>query len=187
MQRRDLLRLLGGVSVIAGLAPDDLLAVGREAHLRVRLDRSELGLFDSHQMHTVAAAGERIIPTTDTPGAMAAECHRFTELIVADRYDLPRQRRFLDGLVDLDQRASRMAGHLFVDCSPAEQDAVLTAVEADAYAADDSMQPDIFWRDLKYLTLFGYYTSEVGIEQELQTVRFPGHFDGCMPIHEVPQ
>lgn len=182
MQRRDLLRLLGGVSVLGGLAPADLLAVGRETHLRVRLERSPLGFFDSHQMQTVAAAGERILPATDTPGAMAAECHRFTELIVADRYAVPRQRRFLDGLIDLDQRASRAGGHLFVECAPEVQDDVLRAVEGDAYAADGTMAAESFWRDLKYLTLFGYYTSEVGIEQELRTERFPGRFDGCAPI-----
>jgi hypothetical protein len=42
-----------------------------------------------------------------------------------------------------------------------------------------------FWRDLKYLTLFGYYTSEIGIEQEQQVNRFPGRFEGSAPIAQV--
>ena len=129
MQRRDLLRLLGGVSVLGGLAPAELFAVGRETHRRIELERSPLGFFDTHQMHTVAAAGERILPATDTPGAMAARCHRFTELIVADRYDLPRQRRFFSGLIDLDRRASSSTGHLFIDCAAPAQDATLGALE----------------------------------------------------------
>ncbi|HPF61586.1 MAG: gluconate 2-dehydrogenase subunit 3 family protein [Gemmatimonadetes bacterium] len=187
MQRRDLLRLLGGVSVLGGLAPAELFAVGRETHRRIELERSPLGFFDTHQMHTVAAAGERILPATDTPGAMAARCHRFTELIVADRYDLPRQRRFVSGLIDLDRRASSSTGHLFIDCAAPAQDATLGALEADAYDAAGAMKPDTFWRDLKYLTLFGYYTSEIGIEQELKTVRFPGRFDGCAPIAPAPR
>jgi len=185
MHRRDLLRFLGSASIIVGLTPDDLLALGRDTHDRMAVGRSPLGFFDSHQMHTVAAAGERIIPATDTPGAMAAECHRFTELIVSERYDAARQRRFVSGLVDLDQRASRMHQRLFLDNTAAEQDAVLSTVESDAYDATGAMLPDIFWRDLKYLTLFGYYTSEVGIEQELQVNRFPGRFDGCAVIETV--
>lgn len=184
MQRRDLLRLLGGASLIVGLTPAELLALGHATHHRVRLDPSPLGFFDAHQMHTVAAAGDRIIPVTDTPGAFAAECHRFTERIVADHYDAERQRRFVTGLVELDRRAAAMHHHLFIECEPFEQDAVLVAVEAEAYAATPD-GADSFWRDLKRLTLYGYFTSEIGIEQELRTNRFPGRFDGCAPVGGV--
>lgn len=187
MHRRDLLRLLGGVSAVIGLTPQELLATGQEAHARLALDASPVGFFDSHQMHTVAAAGERIMPATDTPGAMAAVCHRFTELIVAERYEPARQRRFMTGLVDLDRRASQAHQRLFVDSTTAAQDQVLLAVESDAYDAAGSMLPGTFWRDLKYLTLFGYYTSLVGIEQELQSDRFPGRYDGCATIPAVSQ
>lgn len=186
MQRRDLLRLLGGVPLLAGLSPADLLALGTATHHRLRAEPSPLGFFDRHQMHTVAAAGERILPETDTPGAFAAECHRFTERIVADHYEARRQRRFLDGLVELDRRADAAHQRLFIECAPAPQDAVLAAMEAEAYAASPD-GADSFWRDLKHLTLYGYYTSEVGIEQELRSNRWPGRFDGCAPIAAVPQ
>lgn len=184
MHRRDLLRFLGGVPLLAGLSPADLLALGRDTHRHLRVERTPLGFFDMHQMHTVAAAGERILPETDTPGAFAAECHRFTERIVADLYDGGRQRRFLDGLVDLDRRANAAQQRLFIECAPAAQDAVLASVEAGAYVATPD-GADSFWRDLKHLTLYGYYTSEIGIEQELRSNRRPGRFDGCMPIAEV--
>ncbi len=183
MHRRELLRLLGGVSLIASFTPDDLLALGRSTHRRLASADALPRFFDMHQLHTVAAAGDRIIPETDSPGARAAECERFTERIVADHYDAPRQRRFVQGLVDLDRRASRTNQRLFVACTPAEQDAVLAAVEADAYAARED-GGDSFWRDLKYLTIYGYYTSEIGIREELRTPLVPGHFDGCMTITE---
>ena len=183
MHRRDLLRLLGGVSVVAGLTPDDLVALGRHTHDQLGAHRSPLGFFDPHQMHTVAAAGERIIPATDTPGAMVAECHRFAERIVAHHYDLARQQRYLSGLVDLDQRASTTHQRLFVQLSDVQQDEVLRAVEADAYRTEAN-GANSFWRDLKYLTLFGYYTSKVGIEQELRT-QMPGRFEGNATIVPV--
>ncbi len=184
MQRRDLLRLLGGVPLLAGVSADDLLALGTSTHARLAASEVGIGFFDAHQMHTVAAAGDRIIPITETPGAMAAECHRFTERIVADHYDATRQRRFTDGLADLDARASAMHGRLFIQGTPTEQDAVLTAVEEDAHAAGVNTA-QTFWRDLKYLTIYGYYTSEIGIEEELQTNRYPGYYDGCVPIEEA--
>ncbi|HRP07896.1 MAG TPA: gluconate 2-dehydrogenase subunit 3 family protein, partial [Gemmatimonadales bacterium] len=183
MQRRDLLRLLGGTAAITGLSPDQLFGLGREVHRGISLGESA-DFFDTHQMHTVAAAADRIIPATDTPGAMATECHRFIERIVADHYDAARQRRFIEGLVDLDRRSSAAHRQLFVELDTAEQDAVLTAMEDAAYAAKPD-GADSFWRDLKYLTIYGYYTSEIGIEEELQTNRFPGRFDGCVPVAEA--
>lgn len=186
MDRRELLHLLGGTALITGLAPDQLLALGRDTHRQLANATSALGFFDSHQMHTVTAAGDRILPATDTPGALAAECHRFTERIVADHYDADRQRRFIAGLVDLDGRAAAAHRRLFIELEANEQDAVLAAVESAAFAARPE-GADSFWRDLKYLTLYGYYTSRVGIEQELRTNRYPGRFDGCAPIAGAAQ
>ncbi len=176
--RRDVLRVLGSVCAIGALTPDQLLAVSRRTHRVLALGGPPLGFFDIHQMHTVAAACDRIIPDTDTPGARMAECHRFAERIVADHYPTARQKRFLEGLVDLDVRSARTVQHLFVDGTAPEQDAILTAVERDAAGVSGGT----FWRDLKELTLIGYYTSRIGIEDELEVDFFPGKFDGCAPI-----
>lgn len=177
--RRELLRFLGGVCAIGVLTPDELLAVSEATHRRMAGARG-LGFFDAHQMHTVAAACDRIIPETDTPGAFVAECHRFAERIVADHYPAARQKRFTDGLADLDRRSSRAIQRLFIEAPGNAQDAVLTAVEADAIAA--AAPAGSFWRDLKELTLIGFYTSRIGIEDELQVNFTPGAFDGCALI-----
>ncbi len=183
MHRRALLRLLGGASAIATIPVDELFALGERTHAALSTDPSPLGFFDAHQMQTVAAACDRIIPDTETPGAREAECHRFAERIVADHYGTAQQKRFVDGLVDLDQRSSRASQKLFVDQLPTAQDEVLAGVERDARA---SAQPNAtFWRDLKYLTLYGYYTSRIGIQEELEVEFYPGRFDGCVPIGDT--
>ena len=178
--RREVLRLLGGVGAIGAFSADDLLALGVRTHAGLAISPLGLGFFDIHQLHTVAAACDRIIPVTDTPGALAAECHRFAERIVQDHYGAARQTQFLAGLVDLDRRASRLKQRLFVDLIESDRDTVLKATEADALAATD--RTNSFWRDLKYLTIYGYYTSRIGIEQELQTNFYPGYYDGCVAI-----
>lgn len=178
--RREVLRLLGGVCAIGALSPDDMLALGMRTHAGLDAVPNGLGFFDIHQLQTVAAACDRIIPVTDTPGALAAECHRFAEKIVQDHYDASRQRRFIAGLIDLDSRASRLKQRLFVDLAGPDRDTVLTATEAAAIAAND--RAGSFWRDLKYLTLYGYYTSRIGIEEELRTNFYPGRYDGCAPM-----
>ena len=178
--RRDVLRFLGGVCAIGALTPEQLLAASQVARGRIRAGTSALGFFNAHQMHTVAAASDRVLPETETPGAIVAECHRFAELIVAEHYPAARQKRFLDGLVALDVRTSRALQKLFVDAEPAEQDAILAALERDTIAAAPA--GGSFWRDLKELTLIGFYTSRIGIEDELSVNFFPGAFDGCAPV-----
>jgi len=180
MHRRDLLRLLGGVSALAAIPADELFALGERTHAHLLADRSPLSFFDAHQMHTVAAACDRIIPDTETPGAREAECHRFAEKIVADHYDAARQKRFLAGLVDLDRRSNASAQKLFVDLAPPAQDEILALVEKATLATPTPAAS--FWRDLKYLTLYGYYTSRVGIQEELEVDFYPGRYDGCVPI-----
>jgi hypothetical protein len=180
MLRRDLLRLLGGVSALAAIPAEELFALGESTHATLRADGAGLGFFDAHQLQTVASAADRIIPTTETPGAREADCHRFAEKIVADHYDATRQKRFISGLVDLDTRSSALAKKLFVDLTPEQQDAVLAAIEKETLAS--TTPANSFWRDLKYLTIYGYYTSRIGIQDELEVNFYPGRFDGCVPL-----
>ena len=38
---------------------------------------------------------------------------------------------------------------------------------------------------MKWLTLYGYFTSKVGMEQELAHEIFPGSYDGCAPVRKI--
>src|SRR5712692_1534077 len=67
MNRREVLLLLAGT----GALPDQLLAIGRTVHKRVRA--GTLRALNAHQNETVATIAELIIPKTDTPGAREAE------------------------------------------------------------------------------------------------------------------
>jgi hypothetical protein len=39
-----------------------------------------------------------------------------------------------------------------------------------------------FYRMFRDLTLTGYFTSEIGLTQQLHEEMIPGHFDGCVPM-----
>ena len=43
-------------------------------------------------------------------------------------------------------------------------------------------QPPIFWNSLKSMTLWGYFTSEVGQTQALNYVMTPGRYDAEVKI-----
>lgn len=179
MDRREALRVLGAATAVP-LVSRDLLALGRVVHERWRA-RPGFRVLDADQQALVTTLTDLIIPETETPGAKAARVDQFIDVMLADWYDAADRQRFLDGLADVDARSTTAAGKPFTDATPAQQTAVLTTLD-DEFArlrmAHQSTSKN-FFRMLKWLTLVGYYTSQIGFEQELHEHIIPGMFDPC--------
>ena len=145
-------------------------------------------LLDAHQDETVATLSELIIPTTDTPGARAALVNRFVDEVLADAAE-PDRREFLRGLRWIDGRSNELFGTDFVKASPEQQNALLTILSSDK---NRSFQDEIgrdFFKAIKSMTITGYYTSEIGMKQELgdDGQMFFLEFKGCThPEHGAP-
>lgn len=179
MDRREWLGSLGlAVPALAGLSPDRLLAMGRQAHRRAEAPDSP---FDAHQRATVDQISELIMPATDTPGARAAGVVGFIEVIVGEYYRDDERAAFLRGLADVDARCRALFATTFVACTEPQQVAVLTGMDAESRAMPRGAPQHIFAR-LKGLTLYGYYTSEIGYTQELLQTFMPGRYDGAAPL-----
>jgi hypothetical protein len=184
MQRRELIRILGGMSVggaLAGLSPDELFARGIATHRRAS---RAIGPFTPAQTATLTRAAEIIMPGTETPGATEAGVPEFIAVIVGEWDTREDRERFIQGLDSLDAKARERFGKSFVDGSEAQQAGVLTELdnEMQTYRAQHKNTDQLFYPRLKGLTLYGYYTSEVGMTQELQNQVIPGRFDGCAPV-----
>jgi glucoside 3-dehydrogenase (cytochrome c) hitch-hiker subunit len=123
--------------------------------------------FDEHQNATVEALTELIIPTTSTPGARAALVNRYIDLLLNDD-DPEKQKKFYDGLAWLDARSIRAHQQPFVNLTSAEQTMLLEPL-ADPENSKPEDKPGVeFFQEMKDLTIFGYYTSKIGLEQELE-------------------
>jgi gluconate 2-dehydrogenase gamma chain len=198
------------VPVLSGHSTEELLALGHRLNARAAAGERALNLFDPHQRATVAAIAERIIPQTDTPGARAAGVPDFIELIVAEHYKNDARAGFLEGLTDVDGRSRTRFGRSFVEIASAQQDQVLTALENEVgptapkppekKPVEPSQQPEEkpaemplevrpdqvveqaapFWHQIKFLTVYGYYTSKIGVTRELRSVIMPGRYDPCI-------
>jgi hypothetical protein len=144
----------------------------------------------AQQSEMVATIAEHIIPTTDTPGARAAGVHRLVDVLLSDYYGPAERDRFLAGLNALNLRAMRGHAAPFLRCSAADQVALLTTVDAEAYppkelpAKAEPQSSGWFFRRMKELTLLGYYTSELGATKELR-VSPMGAYDGDVPYHTL--
>jgi hypothetical protein len=210
MDRREVVQLLSGalaVPMLSGYSPEALLALGRRLNARITERVPGPNLFDPHQRATVAAIAERIIPETETPGARAAGVPGFIELIVAEHYNDDERARFLAGLTDVDARSRAASGRDFIRTLPAEQDGILSALQDEAEPALAEKPPEKkleepghkptekprealpakpiekqvpFWGQIKFLTIYGYYTSEIGVTRELHSIVIPGRYDPCV-------
>lgn len=183
MDRRSLLGLLGATAAVAA-APGDLADVGRAIHRRLGALPGRRVL-DQHQDATVVALTDVILPATDTPGAKAARVNEFVDLLLAEWSEAEERDGFLAGLAAVDTRAREMFGKDFVDGTAGDQTRLLTVLDNEAAQWNAKPRgtrgPEPFYRRMKWLTLFGYYTSQVGAEQEAHFAIIPGRFVPCAP------
>lgn len=192
MHRREALRILTAGSVLPALTPE-LFAFYRQAQ---PASGYALRTLDAHANATVIAMIDQIIPATDTPGAKGARVNEFIDVILTEWADDEERRNFLKGLADVDKQSNELFGKTFVDASPAQQVALLRAMDESIAAArarrrrhgntipedrDKQLQGD-FFTVFKGITVHGYYTSEIGFTQELNLQIIPGAHHGCVPL-----
>ena len=137
-------------------------------------------VFDDHQNQTVIALTDMIIPATDTPGAKAANTNRYIDLYLADGPNVERNR-FVEGLSWLDGYAISKYSHPFVACTPEQQTALLTSLDANTEPGVDTGHR--FFRMIKSMTAQIYYNTRAGFEEMNKGGRVPASFGCNHPEH----
>jgi hypothetical protein len=180
--RREVLRALSLTGAALPAWGRALLAVA-EAHVPDAAETAAAWkplVLDARQDRTVTALCEAILPATDTPGAKAALVNRYVDAILDDADEADRNR-FLDGLRWIDDRCLELYGCEYLASLPDQQNALLTILASPANdSSADRVRVELF-KTLKSLTITGYYTSEVGLLEELKDDggMFFDAFQGC--------
>jgi Gluconate 2-dehydrogenase subunit 3 len=178
-RREALKRLSVGVGTFA-LWPC-LSEQGAAAFARIQRDGQppKLAFLTAEQYATVDAIAETIIPADDhSPGAKAARVADYIDLLLSESSS-DVQKSWVAGLAELDRVSKQRAGRPFSEINPDQALAVLTDVSGHEQNPTDALEQ--FFRDTKDATIRGYYTSEIGIQNELQYQgnRFLTEFVGC--------
>lgn len=135
--------------------------------------------FSAEQMALIATISELIIPTDDhSPGAIAAEVPAFIDLMISES-PAETKKLWTDGLDAMNKGSQAKNKVAFNAATKEQQIALLTEV------SKNEMKPttleEKFFRAIKGMTIDGYYTSKIGIHEELQYKgnTYLKEFKGC--------
>jgi hypothetical protein len=185
--RRDAVHALASIAALPFLGTrsvEELIDAAHRAHEALARRRTGAPYapraLTASEYRIVTQAAERIIPRTATPGATDAHVADFIDVMLADWYDPPDVTHFKAGLAELNARARNTGGKPFVELAEPDQIKLLEALDAELQARRSAAQDiDQDWfAMLKHLTVWGYYTSQPGITEELRIELIPGRYDG---------
>lgn len=173
MNRRDAFKLVAFSAT--GLLPQASIANELDAqagHTHQRLIAKNAApwrprFFSDAQNETITVIAELIIPKTETPGARAARVNEHIDLVMSEE-TREVQEAFLAGLSWIDRRSREQFGSNFSEISSDQQISILTALAATSSSHGHDEIGKSFFAEMKRRTTFAYYTSEVGIHQELK-------------------
>ena len=161
LTRRDALKIAAGAALSVPVLFTRAMAAPAASAPRF-FTREEFALLDE--------LAETIIPAdSHSPGARAAKVAAYIDGRLAEAYlpvEADVQQRWRDGLRRVDTLSQEMNGAAFLAASAEKRVAVLTRMAANE--KEPKTPEEKFFRELKGTTVHGYYTSEIGIHQEME-------------------
>jgi gluconate 2-dehydrogenase subunit 3-like protein len=156
LSRREAIKLGAAATVAASLGVGDAAAQARVGGF---LTEAEFALLDE--------LGEMIIPTDDhSPGARAAKVAAFIDARLAEAWDQKDRTDWRSGLALIDRLSQESNGVPFMKASPEQRVAVLTRMSQNE--SDPKKPEERFFKELKSRVVYAYYTTEIGIKQEME-------------------
>jgi hypothetical protein len=163
LNRRELVEVLAGAAIALQLP-------AAEPGAPLYFTKDEFALLD--------CLTDLIIPTDEhSPGAHAAGVAAFIDRTTAEAFLAKDKQSWRDGLQLIDKLSQRVNGAPFLETRKEQQIAVLSKMaeneEKDKNPRrganeDEHRTPEQkFWGQLKETTAFAYYSSNVGIHQEI--------------------
>jgi hypothetical protein len=131
---------------------------------------------------------ELIIPADEkSGGARAAKVAEYIDASLAEAFDGSERDTWRTGLARVNAISSEMHGAPFLECTAAQRIAVLTRMAANE--AGPKAPEELFFRELKTRTVHGYYTSKIGIHDDigyLGNTYQQGEYAGELPVRKEP-
>lgn len=168
LTRREILKLAGGAAAMAPVATH----LATTAAAAAEAPTAAPAFFTTAEFRLLDELCEMIIPTDEhSPGARGAEVAGYIDRRLAE-YDpsIPDLKDARDewkaGLAAVERLAGEMHGSVFMDLPEDKRLAVLEKMASKESAPETPAEK--FFGRLKEWTARGYYTSKIGIHQEME-------------------
>jgi hypothetical protein len=156
--------------------------IGAEAFLAGCTTDYKITFFSSEEMKILDEIGETILPeTSKSPGAKASKIAEFMQKIVRDCYSKKEQGIFKTGLIMVEEQADQQFKNSFLKLSGTQRLEILNGFDEVAKTKSENDAPHFFML-MKQLTIWGFFTSEVGVTKALRYDPIPGLYDGCLDL-----
>lgn len=194
MDRRELLKMIAVITGGVMIGGDALLS---GCHTEKGKSR---GIFSQADVDFLNEVADTILPETKSPGAKAAKVGEFMTVMVNDCYEERDRKSFYEGISKLDEACNKMHGSGFMKVTPAQRLALLTKQDQEAKEyqskkgeleeAERKKNKDFaglsnhYFLMMKQLTLYGYFSSEIGATKAMRYMAVPGKYEGSVPYHK---
>ncbi|WP_340102670.1 gluconate 2-dehydrogenase subunit 3 family protein [Rhodohalobacter sp. 8-1] len=192
MDRRDAIKntalLVGGV-----LAGPSLLSILQSCTRVDRLSWQPQFLTDD-QARFISAFVDTLLPATDTPGALDVNADIFIDRFFENVYDDAAQQQASNDIDELNVGAVAKYGDTFLNLNSEDRKNYLADREKESgkyrksvwgTPVGDEIEPPGFYKSLKSLALWAYFSSEKVGEEILVYDPVPGTYSGCIPLSDV--
>jgi hypothetical protein len=152
--RRELIQLTAGAAVTAaGMAAASPEKGGQ--------------FFTPEEFQLVDELAEIIIPADEhSPGARAAKVAAYIDARLAESFESEPKEQWREGLKRVESLAREMHGRGFMEAAPEQRVAVVARMARNE--AEPKTPEERFFTELKSRTANAYYTSKIGIHQEME-------------------
>lgn len=191
MDRRKALQRTGLFAGATILMPS-ILSLFESCKTETRLDW-EPQFFTETEAKTITLLLDMILPRTDTPGALDVKSHIFIDKVIAEGYDKEGQDNMRAEIAAFNEKCKLTYGDIFIDLSEEDRIKVLKEEEASSgkfspgvWGTSVGPQETIgFYRSMKSMAIWAYFTSEEIGENVLNYDPIPGKYEPCKPLSEV--
>lgn len=188
MNRREALKktfLLTGVALSAPTLMSALTACSRSD--------GTPDVLSAQQASTITELVDTILPRTNIPGAIDLEVDKFIGRVIVRLRSESDQASIRNAIDDFNNRSRERFGKNYPDLNQEQRHQMLEQEERNSGTYNPSIwggtvgkqEPVGFYRELKSLAIWGYYTSEYIGKNVLSYDLIPGEQKGCIPASQV--
>jgi hypothetical protein len=149
--------------------------------------------FTEEEANCISTLVDTILPRTETPGALDVNVDVFLDRIFAQTYDEKGQQKVRTDIAAFNSDCKKSHGAVFAKLSDEDRVSVLQAAERNSGKFNPGVwgktigtqEPIGFYRSIKSMAIWAYFTSEKIGKEVLSYDPIPGAYLGCIPLSDV--